>query len=329
MPAFAWNTPQWHYKAEDIAHHHADRIKGRTVLITGVAQGSLGQCFCTSIAPYSPKTLILAGRSPEKLELCQKELHSIAPDVSTRVLHLDLGDFDQVRKAADEVNGWDDVPVIDVLVNNAGLSDGSGLKIIDGIEQHFRINHLGHFLFTNLIMAKVVKAAEQNGEARIVNVSSRGHVISDIRWDDLTLEKLDPWNFMPCYGQSKTANILFSVSLAEKLASKNVQAFSLHPGSAWTGLITRLPTEELMARGWADKDRNPTDSEKMHWKTMSQGTSTHVTAAFDPSISEHSGSYLQDNQIETEDVKPYALDKNSAERLWKLSEELVRQRFNI
>ena len=158
------------------------------VIITGVTQGSLGQCFCTSIAPYAPKLLILASRNTSKLEDCQRELQEIAPQVETRLLRLDLGDFELVRQAAAEVNGWDDVPSIDVLVNNGGISDGSERKVIDGIEQHFRINHLGHFLFTSLILGKIVNAAEEHGAARIVNVSSRGHIFSDIHWDDLALD---------------------------------------------------------------------------------------------------------------------------------------------
>lgn len=71
-------------------------------------------------------------------------------------------------------------------------------------------------------------------------------------WKDMMAnetQKMDPWNFGPAYGQSKTANILHSVSVAEKLKSKRVQAFSLHPGSSWTGLVNNLPTDELVRRG--------------------------------------------------------------------------------
>lgn len=93
------------------------------------------------------------------------------------------------------------------------------------------------------------------------------------------------WNPMTGYGQSKTANILFSVSLADKLASRGVKAYSLHPGSIWTGLVRDMTLDELTARGWADKDRNPTDSDKMHWKTISEGTATHVAACFERGIS--------------------------------------------
>lgn len=132
--------------------------------------------------------LILAGRNTDKLQACQKELHDLAPDVKTRVLRLNLGDFKQIREAAAELSSWTDVPTIDILVNNAGLSDGSAPKLIDGIEQHFYINHLAHFLFTNLILGKVITAAEEKGEARIVNVSSRGHIFGPIRWDDINLE---------------------------------------------------------------------------------------------------------------------------------------------
>lgn len=238
------------------------------------------------LAPYEPALVILASRNVSNLEKVQVDLQSKSPKLPLRLLQLDLGDLKQVRQAAAELNGWDDVPTIDVLCNNAGLAGTGERKIVNGLEQQFLVNHLGHFLFTNLILGKIIKAAETTGEARIVNVSSRGHLFSSVVWDDINLDKVDASKAaMTGYGQSKTANILFSVALAAKLAAKNVKAYSLHPGSIWTGLVRDMTIEELTARGWADKDRNPTDSDQMKWKTISAGTSTHVVACFDPSIS--------------------------------------------
>lgn len=108
----------------------------------------------------------------------------------------------------------------------------------EGIESQFGANHIGHFLLTSLLMPKIEAAGPG---ARIVNLSSSGHQLGEVRLDDYNFNNgkaYDPW---AAYGQSKTANILFSVSLAEKLASRGILAFAVHPGSiAVTGLGTHV-----------------------------------------------------------------------------------------
>lgn len=158
------------------------------MLVTGASPYSLGAYFVEVIAPYKPALVILTGRSMANLEKCQTDLRSKYPDLRTRLLRLELSDLGQIREAAQALNGWNDVPTIDVLLNNAGVAGSGEKKMIHGFEQQFITNHLGHFLFTNLILKKVVKAAETRGEARIVNVSSRGHLFSPVHFDDINLE---------------------------------------------------------------------------------------------------------------------------------------------
>ena len=207
--------------------------------------------------------LILAARSPSKLAEADTTIKAAAPGVKTRLLQLDLSSFRTVRAAAEEVNSW--IEPIDVLINNAGVMMCPFALSEDGIETQFATNHVGTFLFTNLVMGKILAAG--NG-ARIVNVSSRGHRYGPVRFEDwnfgVSVPKLsfDPGinahsytqngkDYDPglAYGQSKTANMLFSVSLAEKLKSKGVVAFSLHPGAIWTNLGRHVPTEAWKARG--------------------------------------------------------------------------------
>ncbi|TFK78017.1 NAD(P)-binding protein, partial [Polyporus arcularius HHB13444] len=216
---------------------------------------------------------------------------------------------------------------IDVLVNNAGIMATPYGKTVDGIESQFGTNHIGHFLFTNLIIPKLLESKQ----GRVVNVSSNGHRLSDIRWDDFNFQDGTTYNKWVAYGQSKTANILFSVELAQRLGSKGLKAFSLHPGTIMTNLGRSATNDDFEALQALDRALgNKAGFEEFKWKNLSQGTATHVVAAFDPKLDEHNGAYLQDCQAAPdEEMKPYAVDKNSAARLWKLSEQLVGQSFDF
>jgi NAD(P)-dependent dehydrogenase (short-subunit alcohol dehydrogenase family) len=167
--------------AEVIVHDLASEISGKVVLITGVSPGGLGAVFVNKIVVANPALLILAGRNPSKTQAAADTLSKINPKVRTRTLELDLGSLKTVRKAAAEVNGWANVPKFDVLVNNAGIMACEYGKTEDGIEQQFAVGHIGPFLFTNLIMKKIMAASAP----RIINVSSDGHRLSAMRWPDI------------------------------------------------------------------------------------------------------------------------------------------------
>lgn len=200
-------------------------INGKVVLVTGVTPNGLGAVFAETIALGQPALLILTARTPAKAEKVAEAITKTT-DVRTKVLQLDLSSLTSVRKGAGILNNWAGLPHVDVLVNNAGIM-AVEYKLLDGIESHFVTNHLGHFLFTNLIMNKILASSAP----RIVNVSSDGHRVSPIRWDDYNFgQNGDTYNKWRAYGQSKTANMLFSISLAEKLGNKGLQSYSLHPG---------------------------------------------------------------------------------------------------
>jgi NAD(P)-dependent dehydrogenase (short-subunit alcohol dehydrogenase family) len=128
--------------------------------------------------------MIIAGRSALKLQQAQENIQQSAPDTPVRQLILDLGSLAAVRRATAEVNSWLDVSSIDILINNAGIMARPFELTEDGIESQFATNHLGHFLFTQLIMTKVLAAGRG---ARIVNLSSNSYKGGGVRWDD--------WNF--------------------------------------------------------------------------------------------------------------------------------------
>lgn len=156
----------------------APEIEGRVILVTGVTPNGLGAVFAEAVAHAKPALLILTARTPAKAEKTAEVIRAIG--VPTKVPQLDLGSLASVRKAADEVNSWSDTPHIDVLVNNAGIMAVGFTLSPDGFESQFATNHLGHFLFTNLIMKKL----QASRSPRVVNVSSDGHRMSPIRWDD-------------------------------------------------------------------------------------------------------------------------------------------------
>ena len=158
----------------------ASEIKGKVVLTTGVSPGGLGAIFNEAIAKAEPALLILAARSPSKAEQTAQTIQSANPAVKTKVLELDLGSLAAVRKSAETILSWTDVPAIDLLVNNAGIMAVDFKLTPDGYESQFATNHLGHFLFTNLIIEKLLAASSP----RVVSVSSDGHRGSPIRWAD-------------------------------------------------------------------------------------------------------------------------------------------------
>jgi NAD(P)-dependent dehydrogenase (short-subunit alcohol dehydrogenase family) len=172
--------------ANELVRDYADIIKGKVVLVTGVTPGSLGAEFAESVAKGAPSLLILAGRSVEKTQQTADVITAAPLDTLVRVLQLDLASLSAVREAAKATNSWTDVPQIDVLVNNAGLMAVDHKQTVDGFESQFGVNHLGHFLFTNLIINKILVSKSP----RVVNISSDGHRLNPIRWAD--------YNFRVC-----------------------------------------------------------------------------------------------------------------------------------
>lgn len=124
---------------------------------------------------------------------------------------------------------------IDILINNAGIAAPPYSLTEDGFELQFGVNHLGHFLLTNLLLDRI----KEGPAGRIVTVSSMGHTFGKINFDDL--QSKQSYSRMGAYGQSKLASILFTQSLAKKLKGSNVTAYCLHPGSVITDLGRHVP----------------------------------------------------------------------------------------
>jgi NAD(P)-dependent dehydrogenase (short-subunit alcohol dehydrogenase family) len=339
--------------ASTVASTFPDSIKGHTILITGVNKLGLGYATASALATQVPSKLIICGRSELKLQECADGINSEHPTVDVRTLILDLSSQKAVRKAASEVMGWEDIPKIDIVINNAGVMNIPERTLSeDRIEMHLATNHVGPFLFTNLIMPKILAAAKnaEPGSVRIINLSSMGIMTSGFRISDPNFEK--PGSELPeserpnypifkqfglpgdestiyipmaAYGQSKTAAVLLSVALNERLYEKHrVLSLALHPGEIYTELHRTTDKEWL-----ADVDQKR-DSATMALKTPEQGSSTTLVAALDPKLGKPNddgyGQFLSDCQISPM-APPSRLDKDIAGKLWEMSEDWTKEKF--
>ncbi|CAG9951778.1 unnamed protein product [Clonostachys rosea f. rosea IK726] len=324
---------------EQVAADCQAQIKNKTVLITGASPGGLGANFAKVIAKHEPASILLATRDLNKAEITAKEISELSPKVRVRSIKLDLTSLKQVRAAADEINSLNEK--IDVIVNNAGIMAPAHSKTVDGIESQFGTNHIGPFLFTNLLLSKQL-GVSSSGKLRIVNISSNGYRLSPIRFEDWNFDDGKTYNRWAAYGQSKTANMLFSRSLAQKLGNRGVTSVSVHPGISQTPLSKDLKMEDFMEIGPIDRAQGHAShwGHNVQYKTPSQAVATHVFAAFHPSLDapeqhadnfylEHNGAYVAESKPQSDTtVHCWGRDAIDAERLWALSEGIIGQKFD-
>ncbi|RED52628.1 oxidoreductase [Cohnella lupini] len=233
---------------------------------------------------------------------------------------------------------------VHILVNSAGIMASPLKRDSRGYESQFATNHLGHFQ----LVARLWPALRNANGARVVSVSSWGHHFSPVVFDDPNFEQRD-YERWAAYGQSKTANILFSVALDKRGQADGVRTFSLHPGSiVGTGLEKHLSMEELQAAGVIDENGQPVLDPTKNLKTVEQGAATSVWCATSKQLDNMGGVYcencdiaplghdaesdfqLDNNSTLTDSgVMPYAVDPKAADQLWSLSEQLIGFTFAI
>ncbi len=300
---------------EVIAGHD---LSGQTALVTGASSG-LGVQTTKALLSAGAE-VIMAVRDPEKGEVVAAELRQETKNQKAHVLRLDLNSLASVRSAAEQaLTRWSK---LHILINNAGVMATPYSHTEDGFETQFGTNHLGHFLFSRLLLPALRAAAP----ARVIMVSSVAHRRSDVHFEDLNYQErtYEKWE---AYGQSKTANILFAVAWNQLHSPDGITANALHPGGIITGLQKFLPKEEQLAMGWIDEQGkvNPL------FKNIEQGAATSVWAAVASELNGIGGLYLEDcrealafNSAQPyAGYSPYALDIERAEQLWKVSEDMV------
>jgi NAD(P)-dependent dehydrogenase (short-subunit alcohol dehydrogenase family) len=302
-------------------------LTGKLVVITGGASG-LGQETARAMAARGAH-IVIPVRDMAKGEAAVTEIRKSVPDADIELMECDLGKMASIQFFAEAFLVQHDR--IDLLINNAGVMASPHMTTGDGLELQFGTNHIGHFLLTNLLMPAIVKAAKAGSDARIVNLSSRGHHFDTVHFDDPHFEERDYDKWL-AYGQAKTANILFSVGLEKRLADKGVHALAVHPGGIRTNLGRHL-TEEDMAMLLKRMEEN--SGESIAFKTVEAGAATTCYAATAPELAGKGGVYLEDchvADVDDEDpsgsVRSYAVDPGNAEQLWTLSEATVGQTFS-
>ncbi|CAK7227927.1 hypothetical protein SCUCBS95973_006709 [Sporothrix curviconia] len=331
------STDSKHTSDSMAATFHAQMV-GKTVLITGVSPTGLGAEAARIVTKHAPKLLILASRSPASISQVIADLKAAegfdAAATTIEPLPVDLASQASVRAAVASLNEKHPDLALDVLINNAGimmLPAYEGIPDAAGqvIEKQFATNHLGPFLLTNLLVPALLRS---KATARVVSVSSGGYLGSPVyALDDPSLLRDTPasraaYDAFKAYAQSKTANVLFSVALAQKLAGKGVLAFSLDPGAVGTTNLSRyVPVDVEKALGWRleDGSLNPAAP----FITAEQSVANYVMAAYDPALADKSGAMIKTVAVD-EGVLDYAKDPILAEKLWALSEELVGEKFD-
>ncbi|KAJ0382837.1 hypothetical protein COL922a_011727 [Colletotrichum nupharicola] len=310
--------------AEEVVSTFASNVKGRTFLITGASANGLGAYMSTSLAKAPPAAFILAGRSEAKVAPVIKEIAAIDPSIQATFISVELTDQNSVRAAAANILEDSKISQIDVMINCAGIMYVKEFTTdAEGNELQFSANHIGHFLLTNLLLPKILAAGE---DSRIINVSSHGHQLSDVWWSDPTFNKGKDYHGWSGYGQSKTANILFSVELARRLKDRGIVSLS---GQSIPEALEALVSMTELEKGdeVSRKNTGLPFAVDMPFKTATQGCSSILAAALDPELAAHSGSYIQNCQVGT--PREYALDGENAKKLWAMSEDLVEQKFDL
>ena len=295
-------------------------LSGKTAIVTGGYSG-IGLETTRALAAKGV-SVIVPVRSPDK---ARESLAGIEGDVKTHAL--DLADLASVSSFADAMLGQ--LAKLDMLINNAGIMACPETRVGAGWEAQFGVNHMGHFALTQALMPLLLKTSG----TRVVALSSTGHKISGIRWDDIQFGETK-YNKWKAYGQAKTANALFANALSRRLSDSGGLAFSVHPGGIFTPLQRHLPKEEMVALGWIDENGEPSEMAKSGFKTAEQGCSTTLWAATSDKLVGTSGVYCEDCDIasptDTDSptarsmgVDDHACDDESAERLWTHSESLL------
>ncbi|KAK3391005.1 hypothetical protein B0H63DRAFT_429793 [Podospora didyma] len=315
----------------DLVRQFGDRVAGRTFLITGPSQGGIGAETAISLAHGTPASLILVGRSLERIQPTMDAIRAINSSIDVKFVAANLASMASVRDAAQAILNDSSIPHIDVLINNAAVMACPYELTEDGFELQLAAGHLGHFVLTNHILPKLLLA--RPGAARIINVSSLGNKAGGIVWDDPNFSKgvvaFDEWT---AYGQAKTANVLFTIELNRRLLAHHgtgVRSYALHPGNIMTNLGRTLTMDLINAAMPRFFGEGVTEHPPM--KTLQQGCATTARAALDPTLESEEGIWLVDCQLSTDPmwIAPWALDAAGAERCWALSEELVGEKFDL
>ena len=276
-------------------------MAGRTVVITG-ATGGIGKATALGLAGRGA-TLAITGRDPNRTQAAAREIRAAgAPRV--HIFLADLSSQAEVRRLADET--LEQLPRIDVLVNNVGGYWNTRSTTADGLEHTLAVNHLAAFLLTNLLLDRLRRSAP----ARVVTVASNAQRLGRIDFEDL--QGSHSYSGARAYNQSKLANVMFTYTLARRLPAEEVTANAVHPGLVSTSFGAEDP---------ARSQRLLVPILRPFMATPTQGAATSIHAASAPELQGRTGLYL--TKKGPTKSSPQSYDEAAGTRLWQVSEDLV------
>ncbi|XP_027715799.1 retinol dehydrogenase 13 isoform X2 [Vombatus ursinus] len=281
-------------------------IHGKTVIVTGANTG-IGKETARELARRGGR-IILACRDLDKCEAAAKEIRGDTLNHHVDARRLDLASLTSIRAFAKKIVEEERV---DVLINNAAVMRCPHWTTEDGFEMQLGVNHLGHFLLTNLLLEKL----KASGASRVINVSSLAHVAGRVDLEDLNWERR-PYEAKAAYCQSKLAVVLFTRELSRRLEGTLVTANSLHPGVASTELGRHTGMHKSIF--------SSTVLGPFFWllvKTPKLAAQPSVYLAVAPELSGVSGKYF--DAFRQKDPAPEAQDDEAAQKLWARSAGLV------
>ena len=223
-------------------------LSGKLAIVTGGYSG-LGLETTKAHAEAGAHVVVPARRPDVARE-------ALAGVVGVEVDELDLSDQDSVRAFAERFLESD--RSVDILINNAAVMACPETRVGPGWELQFATNHLGHFTLTNLLWPALMR----DGGARVVALTSTGHKITGIRFDDINFETT-PYDKWVAYGQAKSADALFAVELDRRGQAEGIRAFAVHPGGIFTPLQRHLAREEMIARAGWTRTATPTNASRL------------------------------------------------------------------
>ena len=303
-------------------------LSNRRAIVTGASSG-IGIETARALAAAGAEVM-LAVRDTTAGERTAGDIRATTGNQAVRVGRLDLADLASVRAF---VATWDGP--LHLLINNAGVMALPSRELTDrGWELQFATNHVGHFALTVGLHDALAAGAQGDVEARIVSLSSRGHLRSPVVFDDLHFNQrhYDPWL---AYGQSKTANVLLAVEAHRRWAPEGITANAVHPGAIFETNLSRHMSPDVLERVWTQVRERQERSGAFGFKTREQGAATSVLVATSHQLDGIGGRYFEDcNEAQAlpadfspdtaSGVAPYALDPDNAARLWELSERMIR-----
>lgn len=282
-------------------------IPGKTVVITGANTG-IGKATAQELAKRGGR-IILGCRNMEKCEAAAREIRgkTLNPHVYAR--QLDLASLESIRHFAQLIN--QEEQRVDVLINNAGVMRCPAGKTEDGFDMQFGVNHLGHFLLTNLLLRKL----QDSAPSRVINVTSLAHVVGQMDFEDLNWDR-KTFDTKQAYCQSKLANVLFTRELAARLQGTGVTVNCVHPGVASTELGRHTGLHQST---FSSTILSPLFS--LLVKGPELGAQPSVYLAVAPELEGVTGRYY--DVLTEKEPAPQALDPHASRCLWEASSRLL------